>query len=519
MAKRKTSMKKLREIIRLSEESGLSNRKISQALRISRPVVSQYITDIKSTNLRYAEIKEIPDDSLLEIISSNKKEKKEKYKKLVSRFDSYPGELKRTGVTLQLLWEEYKALEEDGYSYSQFCYHYQVWKASSEISMHMEHKAGEKMYVDFSGKKLHIIDRITGEIIPVEVFIAVLGASQLAYVEALENQEKENFIHGNENAFQYFGGVTRAIVPDCLKSAVIKADKYEPDINPEYLDFARHYNTVILPARPDHPKDKPLVENAVRIVYSWIFARMRNEEFFSLFDLNKRIRELLEEYNNKLMQRPKISRRTMFNDIEKDALRALPNGLYEIRHYKRLKVQFNYHVYLSEDRHSYSVPYRARGKYVDVFFSEKTVEIYENNTRIAIHARSYKINGYTTQKDHMPSNHQWISDWNPERFKKWALNIGSPVKDVIETVLLSKEHPEQAYKTCLGILNLSKKYSAPRLVKACERASRYGCCSYKAIQNILKNNMEGLNEDEPDLFDRLPDHENIRGINYYDYNN
>jgi transposase len=226
----------------------------------------------------------------------------------------------------------------------------------------------------------------------------------------------------------------------------------------------------------------------------------------------------LEDYNNKPMQRPKLSRRALFNEIEKDALKSLPNELYEIRHYKRLKVQFNYHVYLSEDKHYYSVPYRARGKYVDLFFTVKTVEIYENNTRIAVHVRSRKANGYTTLKEHMPQKHQWMADWNSDRLIKWAANLGLPVKDVIETVLLSREHPEQAYKTCLGILNLAKKYSTQRLVKACERALRYECCSYKAIGNILKNNMEVL-DDEPDLFERLPDHENIRGINYYNYNN
>jgi transposase len=515
MAKRKTSMKKIREIVRLSEEAGLSNRKIAQALGISRPVVAQYLCDIRTANLKYSEIKELPDGTLLEIISGNKRENKAKYRKLASKFEYYSKELKRTGVTLQLLWEEYKNSEADGYSYSQFCYHYQIWKEASEISMRMEHKAGDKMFVDFTGKKLNIINPVTGEIIPVEVFIAVLGASQLAYVEAVENQKKENFIRANENAFRYFGGVTEAIVPDCLKSAVTKADKYEPDLNPEYLDFARHYNTTILPARPYHPKDKPLVENAVRIVYSWIFARIRNEEFFSLSDLNKRLRELLEEYNNKPMQRPRVSRRDIFSEIEKDVLKPLPGMIYEIKHYKRLKVQFNYHVYLSEDKHYYSVPYRVRGRYVELFFSEKTVEIYENNTRIAIHFRSRKVNGYTTLKEHMPPNHQWMADWNSDRFIKWAGNIGRPVKDVIETVLLSKAHPEQAYKSCLGILNLSKKYSTNRLIKACERAFRFECCSYKAIENILKNNMEAVDDNEPDLFERLPDHENIRGINYY----
>ncbi len=277
MAKRKTSMKKIREIIRMHEEARMSNRQIAGALNISRPVVAQYISDIKSAGLTYQQIIAMPDDALLEIISGNKKNKKQKYERLSLQFDYYSKELKRTGVTLALLWEEYNRADPDGYSYSQFCYHYQVWKEASEISMRMEHKAGDRMYVDFTGKKLSITNRHTGELTEVEVFVAILGASSLTYVEARLTQQKEDWIKANENAFRYFGGVTSAIVPDCLKSAINKHHKYEPDINPEYLDFARHYGTAILPARPHHPKDKALAENAHRTVYSWIFARIRNE--------------------------------------------------------------------------------------------------------------------------------------------------------------------------------------------------------------------------------------------------
>jgi transposase len=380
--------------------------------------------------------------------------------------------------------------------------------------MHIEHKAGDKMYVDFTGKKMQITDRLTGEITDVEVFVALLGASSLTYVEACTSQKKENWIMTNENAFLYFGGVTAAIVPDCLKSAITKHHKYEPDINPEYLDFARHYGTTILPARPYHPKDKSLVENAVRIVYSWIFARIRNEVFFSIEDLNQAIREQLETYNNRPMQRPQQSRRELFNETEKQALLPLPGSRYEIKHYKRLKVQFNYHVYLSENKHSYSVPYRSRAKTVELFYTAKTVEIYENNVRIAAHLRSSRANGYTTQKDHMPPEHKYMADWNPERLLSWAENIGEPVKKIIDIVLSSKRHPEQSYKTCLGILSLSNKYPPARVVKACKRALYYGSHTCKGVENILKNNMEDI-DDEVDLFSTLPDHENIRGRKYY----
>jgi hypothetical protein len=344
--------------------------------------------------------------------------------------------------------------------------------------------------------------------------VALLGASSLTYVEACISQQTENWIKANENAFWYFGGVTSSIVPDCLKSAITKHHKYEPDINPGYLDFARHYGTTILPARPYHPKDKSLVENAVRIVYSWIFARMRNEVFFSLDDLNKAIREHLEAYNDRPMQRPQQSRRELFNETEKQALLPLPDSFYEIKHYKRLKVQFNYHVYLSEDKHSYSVPYRSRAKTVELFYTVKTVEIYENNVRIASHLRSSRANGYTTRNDHMPPEHKYMADWNPERLLSWAENIGEPAKEIIGIALSSKKHPEQSYKTCLGILNLSNKYPAARFLKACRRALYYGSHTCKGVENILKNNMEDI-DDEADLFSNLPDHENIRGSKYY----
>ncbi len=507
-------MNKIREIIRMHEELKFSNRMISKTLNVSRPVVAEYLHDLKSANLNYQEIKDMPDDKVLEILNNTKSIGNERYNKLSEKFEYYNKELKRTGVTLQLLWEEYIDVDPVGYSRTQFCHHYQVWKDASEISMHMEYKAGDKMFVDFTGKKLSLTDRVTGALTEVEVYVAVLGASHLTYVEAVMNQTKENFIRATENAFRYCGGVTNAIVPDNLKSAVTKTDKYEPDLNPEYFDFARHYGTTILPARPYRPKDKALAENAVRTVYSWIFARLRNMIFYSLDDLNKAIREELDRYNNKPMQRPKISRRDMFNEVEKDTLKPLPDERYEMKHYKRLKVQFNYHIYLSDDKHYYSVPYRYRARYIELFYTERAIEVYENNIRIASHRRNRKTNGYTTLKEHMPPDHKFMADWNPERFISWAGNIGESAKTIVEIVLDSKQHPEQSYKTCLGILSLAKKYGNARFLKACSRAIYYECFSYKKIENILKNNLEDLNNDE-DLFAPLLYHENLRGDEYY----
>lgn len=514
MGQRRISMKKVREIIRLHDECFLSNRQIARAIGVSRPVAREYISRIEAAGLKYSDIKDLSDDSLLEILDSSRKFD-ERYEFIKSKFGYYAKELKRTGVTKQILWEEYKKENPHGYSYSQFCYHFQIWQNTSSLTMHIDHKAGDKLFVDFTGKKLVITDRKTGNEQEVEVFIGVLGASSLTYVEAVMSQQKEDWIRANENMLRYIGGVPRAIVPDCLKSAVTKADKYEPDINPEYMDFARHYNTAILPARPYRPKDKAMVEGAVKIVYSWIFAKIRNEVFYSLEELNAAIHEKLKDYNSRPMQRLKISRMDLFNEVERSELKELPAELYEFKKFKQLKVQFNYHIYLNDDRHYYSVPYRYKDKQTDVIYTDSVVDIYHNNIRIAFHKRDRSKDPYTTLPEHMPPNHRWKDDWNPGKIMNRASKKGEAVREVIESVLNSKKHPEQSYKTCFGILNLTRKYTNSQLNKACKRALYYENCSYKMIKNILANGMENM-EDEPDPFSRtLPDHENIRGNNYY----
>ena len=512
---RRTSMKKVREIVRLHKECGLSQRKIARVLNISRPTVSDYMAKIQSAGLGYNDIRGMSDDALLEILNGNRRNDSTRLDVLQGKFKKYSKELKRVGVTREILWEEYMQENPGGYRYSQFCYHFHVWKKLSEVTMHMEHKAGDKLFVDFTGKKLAITDRRTGEQREVEVFVGVLGASHLTYVEAVMSQRKEDWIRANENALRYIGGVPRAIVPDCLKSAVTKGNKYEPEINPEYLDFARHYGTTILPARPYKPKDKAMVEGAVKIVYSWIFARIRDEVFFTLEDLNAAIREKLKEYNAKPMQKLDISWTDLFNEVERSEMGLLPAAYYELKRFKRLTVQFNYHVYLHDDRHYYSVPYRYRGQKVDLLYTESVVEVYHNNIRLAFYKRDRRKNGYTTTPEHMPPKHRYMDDWNPEKITDWASRKGEDVKILVERVLILKQHPEQSYKTCLGILSLAKKYGDIRLNNACRRALYYDSCSCRMIKNILENGLEDMRE-EQDLFNHtLPQHENIRGHNYY----
>jgi len=473
MANRRIRMEKLKEIIRLGSEHHLSNRAIARALKVSRPVVAQYLSDFRASSLTYSEISTMNHDDLLELFSRNQRFEKQRYTVLAERFKEYVKELKRPGVTRHLLWEEYRQAHPDGYSYSQFCYHFQVWQDISDLSMHIEHKAGDKMFVDFTGKKLFVTDPKTGAQREAEVFVAILGASQLTYAEARYTQQKADWIKANENALRYIGGVPRAIVPDCLKSGVIKGDKYDPDINPEYADFARYYDTVILPARPHAPRDKALAENAVKIVYSRVFAPLRNQVFYSLEELNRAIRERLAVHNNRCFQRLQISRQQLFQETEKAVLKPLPVNPYELRSFKSVRVQFNYHVYLSDDGHYYSVPYHYRGKKVKIAYTTMIVEIYHKNTRIAFHKRNLNQNKYTTVPEHMPPNHRFYQDWCPEKILQWAAKKGPNVKELVAKLLARGTYPEQTYKMCLGVINLSKQYSVQRVDQACQRALEF----------------------------------------------
>jgi transposase len=513
-------MKKIREVIRLKMSTGLSDRQIARALNISRPVVAKYWRGFQASRLEPERIESMADSELLQKLENQPRiEKCAKYRRLAHYFPYFVKELKRKGVTLQHLWEEYRQKHPDGYQYSQFCYHFQMWRNASEVSMHIEHKAGDKMFVDYTGEKLVIMDHKTGEEKPLEVFVAILGASELTYVEATPSQEKQEWIRSNERAFWYFGGVTAALVPDNLRSAVSHSNYYEPGINPTFDDFASYYGTVIIPTRVREARDKALVENAVRLVYQRIYAPLRNRVFYSLEELNEAIWELLEEHNNKSFQRLDISRRVLYKQVEKSALKPLPKERYPMKNTKWVTVGFNYHVELREDRHYYSVPYylRKRGQKttVKMVYDERIVAIYYDNIRVAQHKRDCTPNGYTTLPEHMPPNHRFYAEWSPQRFCTWAKSIGEEVLQVIEEVLKSRKHPEQAFRVCLGILSLAKKYGAHRLNNACGKANRFGTCSYKRIESMLKLGMEEEQHPELELVSSIPAHENIRGSQYY----
>lgn len=513
MANRRIILSKIKEIIKLYEK-GLSKNQIALALNISRQTLYNYLEIVDKLNIKFCDVERMSDSEVKELFSYDKKIIPEKYLLLSGKFPYFLKELNKTGVTLLLLWKEYIDENPEGYKYSQFCYYFQEWKkCEKELSMHMEHAPGDKTFVDFANKKFKIRNKLTEEEKEVESFVAILGNSELTYVEVVEDQKKETFALTTENAFIYFGGVTNAIVPDCLKSGVIKANKYEPEINPLYEDFAKHYDTVILPARAYHPKDKALVENAVKLAYQRIYAPLRNKVFYSIEELNYAIREQIEIHNNKPMQKLNVSRRDLFEQIEKNCLKALPEKRYEIKKYLKLKVGFNYHIEIREDKHYYSVPFQYKGKQVKVIVANNDVEIFYDNIRLKSYHR-IKTPGYTTLAEHMPSNHRFYSEWNPERFISWAEKIGEEVKALIIKILENATYPEQSYRVCMGIINLSKKYDKKRLNNACLRALNFGCLSYKSVKSILEKGLDKL-EDENLFNNKLPEHENIRGNNYY----
>ncbi len=421
-------------------------------------------------------------------------------------------ELRRKGVTLSLLWVEYRQEHPDGYGYSQFCHHYREWKKLLNPTMRQKHKAGEKLFVDYAGQTVPVVDPETGEIRAAQIFVATLGASNYTYAEAQWTQSLPNWIAGHVRALDFLGGVPELVVPDNLKSGVTSPDRYEPDLNPTYQDFAQHYGIAVVPARVRKPRDKGKVEVGVLVVERWILARLRDRTFFSLAELNQAIATLLDELNRREMTHVGQSRLELFTELDQPALSPLPERPYEFALWKKARVHIDYHV--SFDHHFYSVPYTLTGKEVTIRATDKTVEVFYQRKRVASHPRSTARGRFSTHSVHMPPEHQFYSQWSPERFLRWATEIGEQTAELISRALDARRHPQQAYRTCLGILGLAKRYSPERLEGACQRANAAGIGSYKGVHNILKHKLDQLPL-EPAADPPLPPHANIRGQNYY----
>ena len=424
-------------------------------------------------------------------------------------------ELRRKGVTLFLLWQEYKAAFPDGYQYTQFCEYYGRFAKRLKPTMRQVHKAGEKAFVDFSGKRPEIVDPKTGEICPVEVFVGVLGASSLIYAEATPDQTLESWIGAHVRMVEFWGGCVEIFVPDNLKSGVTKACRYEPGLNRTYEDFARHYGAAVIPARPYRPRDKAKVEASVLVVQRWILARLRNRIFFSLAELNVAIRELLIEVNDRPMQKLGVSRREFFETLDLPALRPLPPNRYELATWTSPTVNIDYHVEV--DHNFYSVPYQLFSERVEARRTRTTVEIFFKSKRVTSHQRLHGRGRHATKAEHMPASHRAHLEWSPSRLISWAGKTGPATADVVTKILESRPHPEQGYRACLGLMRLGRQHGADRLETACRRAGQLRAYSYKTVHNILQSGMDRLPlEEVSESTPVAPVHGNIRGAAYYD---
>lgn len=511
MSQVRLSMRKLEEILRLKYEAGLSHRAIAQSCSVSPSTVSEYITHAQAAGLSWPLPEGLSAEQLDELLFPQR---------APASGRSIPPpdwaavhkELRRKSVTLSLLWVEYRQEHPEGYGYSQFCQHYRQWARQLKPMMRQKHRAGEKLFIDYAGQTVPVVAPQTGEIRAAQIFVAVLGASNYTYAEAHESQELAHWIGAHVRALAFLGGVPEVLVPDNLKAGVKSPHLYEPDLNPSYQEFARHYGVAVVPARSRKPQDKAKVEVGVQVVERWILARLRDRTFFSLAELNRAIRELLVELNNRPMKHLEQSRQELFASLDQPALKPLPAQPYEFARWKKARVHIDYHVEF--DKHYYSVPYGLIGKEVEIRATEKTVEIFYQRTRQASHPYSQAPGRYSTQPEHMPPAHQQYSQWSPERFLRWAEEIGPHTSQLIAAVLDARQHPQQAYRSCLGILGLGKRYTNARLEAACRRALPAGIRSYKGLRNILENKLDQLERDQPPAAP-LPAHANIRGEGYY----
>ena len=508
MAQRILTVRKIKEILRMKWALGLSDRQVAASLSIAHSTVGEYLKRAERAGLDWEQAQGLEEGSLKEKLFPPKTSGSPGRPE--PDWEQVANELKHKGVTRMLLWEEYLFEHPDGYGYSQFCERFRRWTQTQERpTLRKPKKAGEEVEVDYAGLTMPIIDPHTGEITQAEIFVGVLGASGLIYAEAQADQSKPNWIRGHVRMFDFFGGVPKIVRPDNLKSGVSKASFYEPDLNPTYHELAEHYGTAVIPTRVAEPRDKGLGENAVQQVERWVLAPLRKQRFFSVNELSQAICPRRTWLNDRQLTGQTRSRQELFDEFEKDALQPLPAYPFEYLEVKQAKVHLDYHI--SFKKHHYSVPHPYTRKTVLVRASEHLVEIYHQGKRIACHKRCDRL-GYSTQKEHMPANHRWYLEWSPERFARWGSQIGPHTEALIQALLASRRHPEQAYRACLGILKLADSTSPKLLEAACGLALEHDALSYRAVKRLLatkKDALEARSQSEPIA------HEHIRGKNYY----
>ncbi len=503
-------MRQIIEVLRLKYEAKLSHERIARACGLSKGVVGKYVSLAHVQGIGWP-LPEGTDEARLEALLFPAKTPPARFAE--PDFFQVHQELKRKGVTLQLLWAEYVENHGDkAYRYSQFCHRYRQWSAKQRRSMRQLHRAGEKLFIDYCGPTVNVVDRHSGESRTAQIYVAVLGASSYTYAEATWSQSLPDWIASHQRALRFIGGVPELLVPDNLRAAVTKADRYAPQINTTYAELAAHYQTAVLPARPYKPKDKAKAEAAVLLVERWILARLRHHTFFSLAELNRAIAELLPALNERPFQGQTESRRSLFEAIDRPALRPLPAESYVYAEWRKAKPGIDYHIEVQ--KRLYSVPHALVGQTLDVRLTDSTVEVMHKGQRVASHPRHGK-GRFATLTEHMPKSHQAHRDWSPGRFLNWAQEIGPGTREVVQGQLKDRPHPEHGYRACLGLLQLSRRYSKPRLEQACARALAIRSTSYQSIASILKQGLEQQPLDSDGELTDLPRHTNLRGASYY----
>jgi transposase len=502
-------MRKIRDVLRL-RAGGMSKRKIAASLSIGVTAAGDCVRRARRAGLGWPLPETLSDEALERLL----------YPPPLLAQDQRPQpdwpairrELRRPGVTLQLLWEEHRGVHPDGYGYSRYCELYRAWERRLSPTMRQHHVAGERMFVDYAGTTLEVMDATTGEVRDCQLFVAVLGASNYTYAEATFTQRLVDWIGSHVRAFTFFGGVTAQIVSDNLRSGITKACFYEPTVNRTYAEMATHYDTAIVPARPRKPRDKAKVEVAVQVATRWIIAKLRHQRFFSLAEINAAIRELVTQLNARLTRHLGTSRCALFDEIEGSALKPLPVEPYVYAEWKSCKVGFDYHVEV--ERHYYSVPHTLLRETVWVRIAARTIEVFHRGARVATHIRSSSNRRHTTVREHMPSSHRRYADWTPERIKRQAGEIGRNTATLIEIILRERSHPEQGFRAAVGIIRLVRNFGRDRLEAACDRALQIGARSFTSVNSILNNNLEAKRSagaaDGPSIA-----HTNIRGPRYF----
>jgi len=502
-------MRNSREIVRQKWLLGRAHRAIAKSVGVSVGAVSLTLSRATAAGLTWETVEGIDDAELQRRLYPSAvaaTERPEPDCVWIHR------ERHRPSVTLELLHHEYLERHPNGLRYTTFCDRYREWLGRRGLVMRQVHIAGDKGFVDYSGKKAQIVDASTGEVIDVEFFVAVLGASNFTYAEATYTQRGPDWIASHVRALEYFGGAPAALVPDQLKSGVTRACLYEPDVQRTYEELAQHYGTTVLPARPARPRDKAKVEVAVQIAQRWLLARIRDQVFHSLGELNARLRELLVDLNARVMRRYGKSRRDLFEQMERAALRPLPATRFEYAEWRKARVNIDYHVAI--DGHLYSVPHRLVHEELEARIVADVVEIFHGRVRVAAHRRSHVKGGFTTLTEHMPSAHRAHAEWTPSRILAWAGKVGAATRDLCEAILADRPHPEQGFRSCLGILRLGKRYGEVRLEAACNRALRVRARSYRHVESILKNGLDRVATTDEQTTLSLT-HENVRGRDYY----